>query len=183
MRPFAAQPPETRAAMAEWQIERLNRSHERSRFSCGKPFLDDFIRALVSQYEQRNLGRTKVAVRPGETKLCGYYTLASGAVPFQNLPAPAAKKLPRHPVPTILLARLAVDHCAQGQGLGEALLVDALDRCSAMADGLGVHAVEVLARDASAKHFYEKYGFAPLLDAELHLFLSIATIRDARRQH
>jgi GNAT superfamily N-acetyltransferase len=168
--------------MGDWPIERLAKSHERSGFSCGKPPLDDFIRTLVTQYEKRNLGRSDVALRPGESRVCGYYTLASGAIPFVTVPAAAAKKLPRHPVPVILLARLAVDQHAQGQGLGEALLLDALDRCSSMADSLGIHAVEVAAIDQSAKRFYEKYGFVPLLDADLHLFLSIATIRDARRR-
>ena len=168
--------------MAEWQIEALAKSHERSGFSCGNWPLDEFIRTLVTQYEKRNLGRSYVAVRPGESRVCGYYTLASGAVPLLHLPALAAKKLPKHPVPVILLARLAVDQNAQGQGLGEALLLDALDRCSSMADTLGLHAVEVAAIDQSAKRFYQKYGFVPLLDVDTHLFLSIGTIRDAHRR-
>ena len=168
--------------MAEFRIERLDRSHDRAAFACGKPPLDEFIRRLVSQYEKRNLGRTYVAVAPGETRVSGYYTLASSSVAFQNLSGPAAKKLPKHPVPVVLIARLAVDSAAQGQGLGEALLMDALERCLALADTLGVHAVEVDAIDAQAKAFYERYGFVPLLDSELHLFLPVATIRDALGQ-
>src|SRR5579883_3633456 len=102
--------------MAEWLIERLARGHVRDGFSCGKPTLDEFIRRLVTQYEKRNLGRSYVAVRPGEKRVLGYHTIASGSVGFQNLPAPANRKLPKHPVPVILLARLAVDQSAQGQG-------------------------------------------------------------------
>jgi GNAT superfamily N-acetyltransferase len=163
--------------MADWQIERLERSHVRDAFSCGKPPLDEFIRRLVSQYEKRNLGRTYVAVRPGEKKALGYYTLASSSIPFQNLPEPSARKLPRHPVPVILLARLAVDQSVQGQGWGEGLLIDALQRSLGLADTLGIHAVEVDAIDQRAKAFYEKYGFAPLLDNAFHLFLPIATVQ------
>jgi hypothetical protein len=59
--------------MADWQIERLERSHVRDAFSCGKPPLDEFIRRLVNQYEKRNIGRTYVAVRPGEKQVLGYY--------------------------------------------------------------------------------------------------------------
>ncbi len=92
--------------MADWQIERLERGHVRDSFTCGKPPLDEFIHRLVSQYEKRNLGRTYVAVRPGDKQVLGYYTLASGAIPFQNLPEPSARKLPRHPIPVVLLARL-----------------------------------------------------------------------------
>jgi GNAT superfamily N-acetyltransferase len=165
--------------MADWQIERLAPSHDRSGFSCGKPPLDNFLRTLVSQYEKRNLGRTYVAVRPGEGRVLGYYTLASGAIAFENLPGPTARKLPKHPVPVILLARLAVDQSVHGQRLGEGLLLDALHRSLELADTLGIHAVEVDAIDQQAKAFYEKYGFLPLLDDALHLFLPIATAKDA----
>jgi len=163
--------------MAEWRIETLSQGHGRAAFSYGRPATDDFIRRLVSQYERRNLGRTYVAGRPGDATVRGYYTLASGAVAFEKLPAPAAKKLPRHPVPVVLLARLAVDQSVQGQALGEALLIDSLHRCLGLADALGIHAVEVHAIDQSARAFYEKYGFVPLLDSELHLFLPFATIK------
>ncbi len=163
--------------MPEWQIEPLARWHEREGFSCGKPYLDDFIRQLVSQYEKRDLGRTYAAVRRAAKAVHGYYTLASGAVAFQKLPSPAARKLPKHPVPSVLLARLAVDQTAQGQGLGEALLLDALGRALGLAEKLGIHAVEVDALDQQASAFYQKYGFMPLLDKPLHLYLPIATIR------
>jgi GNAT superfamily N-acetyltransferase len=165
--------------MAEWHIEPLDRSHERGEFSCGKGALDSFLRTLVSQYEKRRLGRTYVAVRAGEKRVLGYYTLASGAVAFENLPKGAAKKLPRHPVPVVLLARLAVDQSVQGQGLGGFLLADALRRCLGLAGQLGVHAVEVDAIDEEARAFYEKHGFVALQDDRLHLYLPIATVEDA----
>jgi GNAT superfamily N-acetyltransferase len=165
--------------MADRQIERLERGHVRDVFSCGKPPLDEFIQRLVSQYEKRNLGRTYVAVRPGEKQVLGYYTLAPGAIPFQNIPEPSARKLPRHPVPVILLARLAVDQSVQGQGWGEGLLIDALQRGLGLADKLGIHAIEVDAIDQQAKAFYEKYGLVPLLDNEFHLFLPTAAIQSA----
>ena len=163
--------------MADWQIEHLERGHARDPFSCGNPPLDVFIRTLLSQYEKRNLGRSFVAVRPGEKQVLGYYTLASGSFPFQNRPEPSARKLSRHPVPVILLARLAVDQGVQGQGWGEGLLIDALQRGLGLADKLGIHAIEVHAIDQQAKAFYEKYGFVPLLDNEFHLSLPIATFQ------
>ncbi len=169
--------------MAEWLIAPLDRHHVRSAFSCGKPPLDEFIRSLVSQYQKRNLGRTYVAVTPGDPQVFGYFTLASSAVPFVNLPGDFAKKLLRHPVPVILLARLAVDQTVQVQRLGEILLLDALDRCATLAENLGVHAVEVEAIDEQARSFYQKYGFAALIDDQLHLILPIATIRDATRSY
>lgn len=163
--------------MADWRIEPLGSRHDRGRFACGKPLLDDFLRTLVSQYGRRGLGRTFVALTsPGE-RVIGCYTLSSGSVSYQNLPQESARKLPRHPVPVVLLARLAVDRSAQGQGLGSLLLLDALRRSLHLADRLGIHAVEVHALDEDARSFYERYGFVPLLDHPFHLYLPIAVLR------
>ena len=162
--------------MDKWRVERLDRTHIRDRFDCGLPPLDDFLRALVSQYEKRNLGRTYVAVRGAERQVFGYYTIASGAVAFETLPPEGAKKLPRHPIPVVLIARLAVDRTVQGQRVGEKLLFDAFARSVELSGKLGIHAVVVDAIDQKAKSFYEKYQFMPLLDSELHLYLPVATI-------
>jgi GNAT superfamily N-acetyltransferase len=163
--------------MNDWRIERLARTHARDRFECGQPSLDDFLRTLVSQYEKRNLGRTYVAVRGADSRIYGYYTIASGAVAFDHLPAEASRKLPRHPLPVVLVARLAVDRAVQGQKLGEKLLLDALARSMDLSDELGIHAVVVDALDQQARAFYQKYRFIPLLDSESHLYLPIPTIR------
>jgi GNAT superfamily N-acetyltransferase len=167
--------------VADWPIGRLDRSHDRSTFECGKPPLDDFLRERVTQYEKRNLGRTYVALVPDTARVAGYYTLASGAVTFDNFPPKASRKLPRHPIPVALLARLAVDRSMHGRGLGVALLMDAFDRCLTLAAELAIHAVEVHALDEDAAAFYRKYGFVPLLDDPLHLYLPMATIERAFR--
>jgi GNAT superfamily N-acetyltransferase len=163
--------------MDDWRIERLARAHIRNRFDCGQPSLNDFLGTLVSQYEKRNLGRTYVAVRGADPQVFGYYTIASGAVSFEHLPSGAAKELPRHPVPVVLVARLAVDRAVQGQRLGEKLLLDALARSLELSDDVGIHAVVVDAIDQQAKAFYEKYRFIPLIDSEFHLYLPITTAR------
>jgi GNAT superfamily N-acetyltransferase len=163
--------------MGDWLIERLDKTHQRAEFRCGQASLDDFLRTLVSQYEKRNLGRTYVAVRRGEKRVYGYYTLASATLSVPDLPGHGARKLPRHPIPAILLARLAVDRTTQGQGLGAFLLIDALKRCLELAEQLGVHAVAVDAIDQQASKFYQKYGFVPLLDSPLHLHFPVATIQ------
>jgi GNAT superfamily N-acetyltransferase len=162
--------------MAEWTFERLDRSHQRDGFVCGKAPLDEFLRSLVSQYEKRKLGRTYVAVRPGEKRVLGYYTLASSTIALPALPPAAAKKLPKHPVPAVLLARLAVDQSMQGQGLGEDLLMDALNRALGLSAHLGIHAIVVDAIDESAKKWYLRYGFVQLLDDEMHLYLPLTSI-------
>jgi ribosomal protein S18 acetylase RimI-like enzyme len=164
--------------MDDVRIEPLGRPHVRDQFDCGQPSLDDFLRVLVTQYEKRHLGRTYVAVRGSDPRVLGDYTIAAGLLAFDALPSKAAKKRPRHPVPTVLIARLAVDRAAQGQHLGEKLLLDAFARCLELAERLGIHAVVVEAIDDQAKAFYEKYQFIALLDRPLHLYLPISTVRD-----
>lgn len=162
----------------DWSVERLDSSHKRDAFCCGKRSLDNFVQLLVGQYERRRLGRTFVAVRPGEKRVNGYFTLASGSISFQDLPVKIAKRLPKHPVPVVLLARLAIDQTVQGLGLGKLLLMDALRRCLDVSRELGIYAVEVQAIDEEAKRFYEKFGFVCLRDDGLHLYLPIKTIED-----
>ena len=164
--------------MADWTIEPLTKQHDRTGFACGRPSLDDFIRTRVSQYDKRQLGKTFVAVPAGENRVIGYHTLAAVALSFEWLPANTARKLPRHPIPVVLLARLAVDQTVQSQRLGEGLLLDALQRTLELSSHLGVHAVEVDALDDTAAAFYRKYGFTALLDDTLHLYLPIQTIEE-----
>lgn len=163
--------------MADWTIEPLDRRHERAAFACGRAPLDDFLRARVTQYEQRRLGRTFVALPAGGMRVVGYATLAAGAVAFGHLPPASSRKLPRHPLPVVLLARLAVDRDFQGKGIGEMLLLDALERSLALSEQLGIFAVEVLAIDETAAGFYRRYGCAPLVDDGRHLFLPMETVR------
>ncbi len=163
--------------MAEWEIQRLDRTHDRTQFDSGVSALNDWLQKLASQHERRDLARTYVAVLPGEMRFLGYYAIANHRVSYDALPKDQAKGLPRIGVPVVLLGRLAVDRSAQGQGLGEFLLIDALRRVSHVAQQVGVRAIEVDAIDDSAKAFYLKYGFVPLRDDERHLFLPMHVIR------
>ncbi len=162
-----------------WDIEPFHRDHQRSAFACGQPPLDAFLHAHANQYEKRRLGKTYVAVPRGEKRVLGYYTLAASSVAFDHLPPAATRKLPKHPVPVILLARLAVDRSVQGSGLGEDLLLDALARALTLSESLGIHAIEVHALNNDAAAFYKKYGFVTLVDRPLHLFLPLAAAKNA----
>jgi predicted N-acetyltransferase YhbS len=167
--------------VGEWRIEQLARGHVREGFNCGKASLDDFLHALVSQYEKRNLGRTYVALDGEDRRVLGYYTLASGAVEVESLPVNQARKLPRHAVPVVLLARLAVDQRVHGQGLGSFLLRDAMSRSLELSERLGIHALVVDALDTQARTFYERFGFLPLTNDKMRLFLPLSTIRSAAK--
>nr|WP_264159074.1 MULTISPECIES: GNAT family N-acetyltransferase [Burkholderia cepacia complex] len=105
----------------------------------------------------------------------GYYALAATSVETDGMPG---AKLPRN-VSAVLLARLAVDVKYQGQGLGEDLLMHALDTVLTTAEAVGVQCVVVDAIDQHAAAFYLRYGFEPFTATPLRLFLPVATIRQA----
>jgi GNAT superfamily N-acetyltransferase len=92
-------------------------------------------------------------------RAAGYYALTTGSVHKHESPERVAKGLANHPIGVVLLARLAVDRTQQGQGLGKALLFDALTRVAEAADIVGVRAVLVHAIDAAARSFYIHFGF------------------------
>ena len=93
--------------------------------------------------------------------MVGYYSLAAGAVQPADAPTRVGKGLARHPIPVMLLARLAVDRSCQGQGLGKALIKDALLRTAEAAEIAGIRALLVHARDDEARIWYEALEFEP----------------------
>lgn len=157
----------------DFVIETLDKTHDKTDFDCREASLNDFLQKFAGQNAKRGLGKTFVAVLPDEKKVCGYYTLSSGSVEFENF----REKLPRYPIPTVHLGRLAVDGSMKGQGLGALLLIDALERTVKVADELGIYAIELYALTENAKQFYLKYGFIELQDDEKHLYLPITTLK------
>lgn len=161
----------------DWVIESLSADHDRSAFSCGQQSLDEFLKRYAGQNQKTGISKTYVAVRIGQRQVGGYYSISAGAVHFEDIPQELRKRLPRYPVPVAHLGRLAVDRSAQGQRLGEFLLLDALARIVQAADSIAIHAVEVVAINDPARRFYLKYGFTPLLDDPNHLYISIKTLK------
>lgn len=159
-----------------WVIEPFDRRHDRSAFDCGQPLLNDFIQRYATQYERRRVGRTYVLIESGQTPVAGYYTLAAGELRLDDLTDEDAKKLPRHPVPIVVLARLAVDRALYGQKLGAMLLRDALARSVAAGTVIGAYAVFVDAIDESAVRFYSRYGFIPIKSRADKLYLRLETV-------
>ncbi len=163
--------------MGDWTIEPLKASHKRSEFSCGYPSLDDFLQKYAGQYGRRKLGTTYVAVAVGQSCVLGYYTLAPSHFQFTNAPAELLKGLPKHPVPSLLLARLAVTEQEHGKGLGRYLLLGAFERCLRVASEVAFRAIEVEAIDDSAAAFYAKYGFVPFPTDPHPLAIAVETVQ------
>ena len=153
--------------------------HERSAFASASAPLDAWLRQTAQQHQRRGISKTFVAVTDEEPgRILGYYALSACEILTDELPAQLAGKLPRR-VPGIRLGRLAVDRSVQGQGLGEHLLTDAIERARRVLEHIGVHALFVDAKDERAAAFYRKYGFRPLPDDSLKLVLPLAGLPDA----
>ena len=107
-------------------VEKLDATHDVDSFECGEEPLDRFLKRFALANQKADSARTYVACR-GLTVIA-YYSLAAGAVEHADAPLRVGKGLARHPIPVMLLARLAVDLTWQGRGLGKALVKDALLR-------------------------------------------------------
>jgi GNAT superfamily N-acetyltransferase len=159
-----------------WTIERLAKRHDRRAFRSGNDQLDDFLANLAGQYGRRRLGTTYVAVRENESTVLGYYAAAASALDPTELSESIRKKLPEHPLPTILLGRLAVDRSMHGRGLGKNLMFDCFDRVRRFSESIAVFALDVHAADEKAHAFYRHFGFIPMGTAGSHLYLPTRTI-------
>ena len=102
-------------------------------------------------------------------ELAGYDTLAFGAVEHAAAPERIGKGLGRHPIPLMVLARLAVSTNWQGQGVGSAMLNDAVLRTLQAAEIAGLRAFAAHAKDDGARAFYERYGCIPAPTDPYHL--------------
>jgi len=166
------------AAAAQFRIEPLSGTHDRSRFVSGSGPLDRYLREQASQDIKRRIATCFVAVDFENQDIVGFYTLTATSVALDALAPEIAEKLPRYPVvPAALLGRLVVSVAAQGRGLGAALLADALLRTARVE--MGVFAMVVDAKDDgkddAAQRFYEKHGFTLLVGEQRRLVLPIAT--------
>ena len=153
----------------------LNATHDLSAFDCEVPALNDYLKKFALANQSGQTARTYVATRG--RRVVGYFTLAAGSVRREESPARVAKGLAAHPVPVILLARLAVDRNERGKGLGAGLLKDALLRAVQAADIIGCRAVMVHAKDDPAKSFYQHFGFEPSPGDPFRLLLLMKDIK------
>ena len=82
----------------------------------------------------------------------------------------------KHPIPVVILVRMAVKKEYQGKGIGAGMLKDAIKRSLNVAEQVGVRALLTHPIDENAQLFYEKYGFekSPLRERQLVLLLKDA---------
>lgn len=157
------------------QPEVLAATHDVQSFDCGVAALNQFLQHYALTNQANGSARTFVTL--AQDQVMGYYSLAAASAEHASVPVRVGKGLARHPSPMLLLARLAVDVRAQGQGVGRSLLRSALLKYLQAGEVIGCRALMVHAKDESAKRFYESYGFEPSPVNESHLYMLTKDIR------
>jgi predicted GNAT family N-acyltransferase len=167
----------TSASKLAIAVEELDsKRHDRAGFDCGVEILNRYLKTLATQHRAKGIATTFVLIDSDEpARILGYYSLSAATLSFEKLTDADRKGLPAYPIPAVRIGRLASAASARGRGLGELLLQNAVKRILEARSTLGVFAVVVEAKDASAEAFYRKYGFR-LCDAQSRqLYLPLGT--------
>jgi len=161
--------------VSDLRLVLLTGDHDLSGFDCGNEQLNGWLidHALASQ--KADLARTYLALI--DDTVAAYVSLTTGSVRPERAPRRYARGMPRHPIPTILVARLAVDRPHQGQRLGSRVLAEALRRAVAASDAAAARLVVVDAIDDRAAAFYRRWGFIDIPENPSRLFRKVSDIR------
>jgi GNAT superfamily N-acetyltransferase len=154
-----------------FRIEKLRRDHCVEEFDCGKEPLNRFLIRFALQSQLQ----TYLAFSDDE--VVSFYTLAFGDVNYEDVPERLRKGIARHPIPLMILARLAVARAWAGKRIGSGLLKDALARTLAAAEIAGLRAFAVHAKDDEARAFYERFDFIASPSDPMHLFVLLKDVR------
>ncbi len=148
--------------------------HDRQAFDCGVPALNEYIHRFAQQHRRKGISAAYVLVNTSApSSILGYYALSAAEVDVERLTETDRKHLPRYPVPCFRMGRLACSADQQGKGLGKLLVGCAVDRCLKARGQVAAFALIVDAKDAAANGFYAHFGFKPLRDAGLTLYLPL----------
>jgi GNAT superfamily N-acetyltransferase len=150
----------------------LNGEHDRKGFDCGDAELNRWLNQTARQHKEKGVSSTFVVVAvESSAEVLGFYAISLAELVNADLPAQYRKRLPAK-VPVFRLGRLATDKQHQGQGIGEHMLFDAIDRVTRIAHEVGGIGLVVNAKP-SAVDFYKRYGFEQMADHPQNLFLPL----------
>ena len=151
----------------------LTDRHDLAPFDCGVATLKHWLHNRALQNECSGASRTYVLCEGDE--VVGYYCLATGGIDHDEAPTALRRNMP-DPIPILVLGRLAIDRRYQNQGLGHALLRDAVFRTLQVAETAGAVALLVHALSEDAHRFYRSCGFVELPLQPMTLYLLLRTV-------
>ena len=161
--------------MSDPKLVLLTEDRDLSGFDCGNAQLNDWLARHALASQRADLARTYLALE-GDVVL-GYVSLTTGSIRPEHAPKRYVRGMPRHPIPTILIAGLAVDRRHQRQGMGSRLLAEALRRSVQASDAAAARLIVVDAIDQQAAQFYSRWGFIAVPENPLRLFRKTADVR------
>ncbi len=159
--------------------EPLGGHHVLAGFDSGEASLDVWLLDHARSAAGAGSARTYVVTDAEQERVVGYHALTVGSIERERATERVAQGMPRHPIPVVLLARLAVDRSVQGRGVGAFLLRDAMARTIAGASRFGIRALLVHALHDEARAFYVRHGLQPSPTDDLHLMVLVKDIRAA----
>jgi GNAT superfamily N-acetyltransferase len=159
--------------------EPLGNEHQIDGFDCGVRSLDVWLVKHARAAVGAGSARTYVVVDSKGDRVVGYHALSLASIEHDDATERGRKGMPKHPIPAMLLARLAVDRTAQGKGIGAFLLSDAMSRALSVSEQAGMRLLLVHAPNDEARAFYEHFGFEPSPSDPMNLQLLVKDIRVA----
>lgn len=163
-------------SVREFRIEPLTKSYDRSRFECGREDYDTYFRRFALQNQKKRISVTWLEVERPSGVVAGYVTLAMNSVAVADASAELIQGLPQYPIPTLNVARLAVNQGHQGRGVGQRLLRFAMVKAVELSREVGCHAVELVADGEDLVSYYERFGFVRLRPETTRMYLPITHI-------
>ncbi len=162
--------------MSRYVCTPLAGHHDRTRFRCGVPELDDYLRRRAGQDVRRRAAAVFVlSPTDNPNRVAGYYTLSAASIVLGDLPKDVTKKLPHYPhISATLIGRLARD--TEFPGTGKLLLIDALSRSLRHSHDIAAAAIVVDAKNDHAHTFYSHFGFTSLEGHPRRMFLPMKTV-------
>jgi GNAT superfamily N-acetyltransferase len=158
--------------------ERLTAEHDVSAFRSGRhSSLDDRLRERALASEGLSARTYVICTAEERFRAIGYYAISTAMEQRIALPNAKLRRGMPERVPLLLIGRLAIDASYQGQGIGTALLSDALRRCRAASNIVGARGVVAHAIDDDALRFYRRCGFLSSPLGERVMVMPIETVR------
>ncbi|MEO0383882.1 MAG: GNAT family N-acetyltransferase [Pseudomonadota bacterium] len=160
------------------------KTHDRTAFSCGVPQIDNYLKLTAKKSSKADVVRIWVVI-DSDNSIVGFYGINMHAVNVKDMPEAYLKKAGKHGLlPAAFIAMIGGDQRQQGNGIGSALVADALNRIARVSDEIGTSIIILDVFDdgdsdivARRKSYYEEFGFLPLPDQPLRLFLPVETAR------
>jgi GNAT superfamily N-acetyltransferase len=152
----------------------ITADRELMNFDSGELSLNEWLKKRA--FKSHATGASRCFVLCAGTTVIGYYSLSAGAISHEAAPKAMRRNMP-DPLPVLLLGRLAVDRRYHNQGIGQALLRDAMIRAVKVAGNAGVFAILVHALSDQARQFYLSRGFVESPMQPMTLLMTIETVR------